>query len=229
MRWQKHNEARRQVIIDAAVHVLETNPAGDEIHVQQIADQAKLSRTVVYRHFQDRADLDLAVQQEICELAGEALLPALLLEGSPRDIIRRVVNAFALWALDHPALLRFVERDLPGSAVKPLDAEIEQIATQVEEIINGFVAVLGAELPQQERAALAPWVFGLVGGVFQAVRHWMARGALVPSPDEFVDMMSETIWYQIRGLAETREIDLPDEPIEHLLDRLAGNHADGAS
>ncbi len=64
-RWDKHNQARRQAILDAALAVVEAGAPGAEFHVQQIADRAGLSRTVVYRHFADRADLDQAVQTEM--------------------------------------------------------------------------------------------------------------------------------------------------------------------
>ena len=58
LRWDSHNQARRQHILDAAIDVLADSEPGAEVHVQQIADRAGLSRTVVYRHFADRADLD---------------------------------------------------------------------------------------------------------------------------------------------------------------------------
>ena len=64
-RWDKHNQERRQVILDAAIAVVEAGEPGAEFHVQQIADRAGLSRTVVYRHFADRADLDQAIQAEM--------------------------------------------------------------------------------------------------------------------------------------------------------------------
>ena len=70
LRWLEHNQARRQVIIAAAVRVLERSAPGDEIQVQQIADEAGLARTVIYRHFQDRVDLDLAAQRQACADLG---------------------------------------------------------------------------------------------------------------------------------------------------------------
>ncbi len=84
-RWQEHNQVRRQVIIDAAIAVLERQPPGDEFQVQAVADEASMSRTVIYRHFEDRADLDRAVQRQICEQVGAVLLPAL-----SYDIGRRI-------------------------------------------------------------------------------------------------------------------------------------------
>src|SRR5689334_12540491 len=83
LRWLAHNQARRRVIIDAAVRVLERAEPGEDIQVQLIAEEAGLARTVLYRHFHDRVDLDLAVQQRICKDLGKELLPALSYDGQP--------------------------------------------------------------------------------------------------------------------------------------------------
>ena len=61
-RWDKHNQQRRLSILDAALEVLEAEPPGADFHVQQIAAHAGLNRTVVYRHFTDRADLDASIE-----------------------------------------------------------------------------------------------------------------------------------------------------------------------
>lgn len=227
VRWRQHNRERRQRILDAAVTVLERHESGEEIHVQEIATEAGLSRTVVYRHFQDRSDLDLAVQREICDRLRSALLPSLSFEGTPRDIVRRIVASYVGWALDHPVLMRFVERDLPGTESKPLDDAIEQVEQRIEALMNGVVAVLGADLTDADRAGLAPWVFGLVGGCFQSVRRWTTRELLAPNPDQFVAMLTDTIWYQIHGLAGSRGILIPDQPVEELMAQL-GDEAVGA-
>lgn len=223
LRWQQHNRERRQVILDAAIDVLEVHPPGADIHVQEIADQAGLSRTVVYRHFQDRGDLDLAVQQEICVRLGAVVLPAVQFEGTPREMIRRIIAAYIGWAVAHPALVRFAERDLPGAGTKPLDDALEQLAVQVEGLMTGVVSLLGAELGEDDRDGLVPWVFGLVGGCFYAVRRWTTRDRLTPPADAFTELMTDAMWFQIDGLAATRGIQLPDLPVEQLLAALDGD------
>jgi AcrR family transcriptional regulator len=175
LRWQRHKEERRRAVIDAAIAVLEQRAPGAEIHVHEIAAHAGMNRSVVYRHFDDRTDLDLAVQQEICDRAGEVMLRALTLEGTPRELIRRIVAAYIRWAVAHPALVRFAEQDLPGAPRKPLDDALELVAQQIEGIIAHLVEALGAELAASDRDALEPWVFGLIGGCFEAVRRWTAR------------------------------------------------------
>ncbi len=216
VRWQAHNRARREKIIDAAVAEVERQEPGAEIHLQEIADRAGLSRTVIYRHFQDRADLDLAVQRRVIEQVGAAVLPAATFEGTPVDIIRRIVAAYVRWAVAHPALHRVAEQGVPNAEESPLDQVLGQIAEQVEAIMTAVVDLLGAELSEDDRAALDPWVFGIIGGCFASTRRWSARETLEPGVTGFVEMMTEVIWYQINGLAASRGINLPDVPVEQI-------------
>jgi AcrR family transcriptional regulator len=223
VRWQRHNQRRRQKILDSALAVLAEHEPGEEIHVQEIADRAGLSRTVVYRHFEDRSDLDLAVQQEICRRVGDAVTPAIAYHGAPTEMLRRIVDAYVRWAVDNQAQMRFVEQDLPGVAVKPMEMALRQIAEQVEELMNGVVAALGAELADEDRATLVPWVFSLVGGCFYAVRCWSQRALLEPDVTVFIDLMTESMWYQIDGLARARGIELPTGAVEQLLAEMETN------
>lgn len=219
-RWARHNRERRQVIIDAAIEVIGTSARGDEVHVQQIADQAGLSRTVVYRHFGDRADLDRAVQADIVDLIRGELIPALSLEGTPVEIIRRIIAAYVGFAVEHPGLHRFVERPLPQeeSAGSALDAAVSQIATQIEQLITLAVDTLDVELEEAATQALDPLVFGLVGAAFNAVRRWLGRPVVEPEQEVFVDLLTEATWLQIAGMARVRGLDLdPDVPLEQLL------------
>ncbi|UMG92656.1 TetR family transcriptional regulator [Nocardioides sp. TF02-7] len=119
LRWQEHNHARQQVIIDAAVRVLERAEPGHEVQVQQIADEAGLARTVIYRHFHDRTELDRAVQERICADLGARLLPQLSYDDRPVEVIRRVVHALVTWAEEHRTLFWFAELDLPGPGPGP--------------------------------------------------------------------------------------------------------------
>jgi AcrR family transcriptional regulator len=218
LRWDSHNAARRQHILDAAIAVLADAEPGAEVHVQQIAERAGLSRTVVYRHFADRADLDQAVQGRALELLRAELVPALSFEGTPVDIIRRVVAAYVGWAAEHPGVHAFAQQDPPGGAGQ-MERAIQQIAGQIEDLINVGVEVLHVELDADEVAALDPLVFGLVGAVFTSTRRWLARPERRPGRERFVELLTEAVWHQIAGLARARGVDLaPDVPVEALLE-----------
>jgi len=217
LRWLAHNQARRRVIIDAAIRVLERAEPGEDIQVQLIAEEAGLARTVLYRHFHDRVDLDLAVQRRICKDLGRRLSPTLSYDGQPVVIIRRMIDEFVRWATEHPTLFWFVELELPGPGPHPLAQSIEQVGEQIERLMNTVVQFYGIELSADDRAGLDPWVFGLIGQVFSTVRRWSSRLEVAPKVDGLVNMLAQSIWLQINGMAETRGIEVPDVPLIELL------------
>lgn len=217
-RWDRHNQERRQRILDAALSVVEAGEPGAEVHVQQIADQAGLSRTVVYRHFADRADLDRAVQAEIVDSLYAQLLPEVNLEGTIPQIVERIVATYVGWAVAHPALHRLAEQDSSTSGPGPLQHGIERIALAVAELITTAFELLEVDLGKEEEAALDPLAFGLVGAVFSAVRRWMSRPERVPSADVIIALVTDSVWYLLQGHARMLGLELGrDQQIQDLL------------
>lgn len=217
LRWQEHNVTRRQVIVDAAIAVLEQQPPGEEMQVATVAEAAGMSRTVVYRHFADRADLDRAVQQQICEDLGQLFAPALAHDGTPEMIIRRLIDAFVTWAVEHPSLYQFADGDLAGWGASPLGQAVAQLAAGIEQVMEIVVLAMGVQLDDDDRASLDPWIFGLIGAVFAAVRRWLERDERLPAPEVFSRVLAQSIWVQVDGMARPRGLSLPDLPIADLL------------
>lgn len=217
LRWERHKADRRQAIVDAALDVIEARGPGEAVHVQQIADQAGLNRSALHRLFADRGDLDLAIQSEITGRVLQVVLSAVSLEGRPRDLVHRIVDAFVQWVLAHPAWIRFAERRLPDAHTHPIDEAMQAVATQVEVLISGMAQALGVEMTDADRDSLDPWVSGFVGGGLATVQRWMSRERTSMRPDQLVDLVSDMIWFQIDGLAKSRGIEIPDVPVENLL------------
>lgn len=224
-RWDKHNQARRQVILDAALAVVEAGEPGAEFHVQQIADQAGLSRTVVYRHFADRSDLDRALQTEVLEGLTAHLLPGLTLDGTVHEIIGRIVSTYVDWAVEHPALHRLAEQAQAGTA-GPLEDGINRIATVLVDLLQTAIPLLGVELDDDEAASIDPLAYALVGAVFGAVRRWVGLVPRRPAADTLSALLSRSVWHIIDGHARRLGLELdPDVPVEQLL----GAPVDGAA
>ena len=70
-RWDEHRRARRDQLVEATLAAVGKHGAG--VGMDEIAAEAGTSKTVVYRHFADRAELYVAV----CNRVASQLLPKL--------------------------------------------------------------------------------------------------------------------------------------------------------
>jgi len=217
-RWSQHNEERRRQIIDAAIAEIEAGEPGAELRVQAIARRAGLSRTVVYRHFEDRGDLDRAVQQQILDSLWADLLPAVRLDGTAPQIVRRIIGTYIRWSVAHPALHLAADHDAEGETDGPLQHGMEQLAGQIAGVLGTAVIALGGSPSEEEAAALDPLVFGLVGAVFGAVRRWLTRSDRQLPASALEGLISQSVWFVIEGHARTMGLRIdPDLPLDRLL------------
>lgn len=223
-RWDEHKRLRRQAIIEAALEVLQNEGSSGDISVQQVAHQAGLHRTVLHRHFKDRADLDLAVQREISERAADVFLGAVQLDATAREIVHNVVDAFVRWAVEHPSWVRFAMSSIPGVAERPMDDVMSEVVEQIEMVIAGVAEVVGGEMGEDDRDLLEPWVASLIGGGLSAVMRWTGRGELRPRIEVFVEFITDISFAQILAVAEKRGLPIPEGSVQEMVDRIiAGN------
>lgn len=231
-RWDQHKEERRQQIIDAAIAVIEESGAGAEVHVHQIAERAGLSRTVVYRHFEDRADLDRAVQATILEAFWARLMPEISLEGTVPEIIERAVGTYVRWAVAHPALHRMADHDVSRGPSEgddgPLEQGLERLAREIIEVVHIGAVALGGELSREELASLDPLAYGMVGAVFSSVRRWLDHPDPTLTPDALITLISQTLWFGIAGHARRLGVEIdPDRPVDQIAVALLAGVTEG--
>jgi AcrR family transcriptional regulator len=224
VRWEAHKRARRAAIIKAAIEVTEAEPPGTDIHVHLIARQAGMGRPAVYRHFEDRADLDRAVQKRALEMLYSAVAQPDLFEGTIHDVVQRAIGRYVEWAHAHRALHRLAVRELPGRIDNPLRNAIRGMSVGMRPVLVGGAAAVGAALDEDDEATVDLVVFGTASQIVSAVRLWLARGdERTPSPDALATRLAELLWYQLAGLASARGAILdPDLPFAEIASRLDG-------
>lgn len=208
VRWNQHNAARRSQILDAAIELIEEHPPGTEIRVQEIADRAGLVRTVVYRHFDGRGDLDRAIQQHAVDKVREAVQSGVRAEGSIEEIIGRVVGGLVEWASTHPHLYLLAERDLGDDQPGELLVMVRAIASNVASLITMAAGLFGVSLDKVQTLNLDLFTFGLVGQVRGTVNHWIRMADDAVSPRQLTTLLTDAIWFQIDGFARTVGLDL---------------------
>lgn len=174
----------RSAILDAAVDVLAVQPGAS---LAEVATRAGLGRATLYRHFENREALLLAIREEALSRAAAALDAANLDERSARDGIR------AAAAMLVPLGVRF--RILLAEGVDS-DPDFLDARDRVLRPISGLIArgVDNDELASDVNPAWAAMVLGSL--LVTAVR---AVDAGLLSVEDAPDVVADTLF---TGLGE---------------------------
>ncbi|MQA15447.1 MAG: TetR family transcriptional regulator [Pseudonocardiaceae bacterium] len=160
-------EARRAELVDAAIVAIRRN--GPDVAMEDIATEAGVSKPILYRHFQDKAGLYMAISEQATHRMRSALLPGLSAEAEPRELVRNAIDTYLRFIEAEPELYRFVmRRSFPDRAVAqdPVTTNTELIATALSGIFGDQLRRLGMDAGGAE-----PWAHAGVGMV-QAVGDW---------------------------------------------------------
>ena len=177
-RWTEHRRARREDLVSAAVEAVRRT--GPDFAVDDVARSAGVSKTVIYRYFNDKDELVDAVLERI---SSAILLPRLLGEiarehPDDRTALRAVIAAFVALIEDEPELYRFAYAHTGRSGRADLVAATEH------QIAEALSTMLIARLADSDRPAepAMTWAYGIVGMV-QLAAHWWSRARTVPAPE----------------------------------------------
>ncbi|MGW8380619.1 TetR/AcrR family transcriptional regulator [Streptomyces sp. ODS28] len=211
-RWNAHKARRQADLLDAAVAAIEEH--GPDIGVQQIAERLGIPRSVVYRHFKDRADLDELIRQRIMDSLMAELAPALEPDGTVLSSIRRSVDAYLGWIAAHPRLHAFLGAGSrgPGRGSRAVAGTKAAIAVRTGDVFAGLLGAFGKD------TALAPSIAsGLVGFVDAAVNNWLAGKGNELSTDELAEFLTWSIWAVLEGTLRRSGVELtPEHPVSDL-------------
>ncbi|GAB3386937.1 TetR/AcrR family transcriptional regulator [Amycolatopsis echigonensis] len=174
-RWDEHRSARHERLLAAALELIDRE--GGDVGVAAIAAEAEIPRSVVYRLFRDRDDLDEQIRGRIIDDLMRSISPALAPSGTIREAVRAAIETYVDWVTRHPHLHLFLSL---GSATRrsvgsrAVTGTKTAIALNVSALISATLLSRGegAEQPQGTADNLA---FGLVGLVDSVVNRWVAH------------------------------------------------------
>jgi len=107
--------ARRHQIVAAARDILE-QLGYDGLTMRRLAEALGIRAPSLYKHFPDKATVEVALMQIGLQEAGEAMAPAL----RSRIPLAALLAAYRRFALDHPHLYRLMTtRPLPRERLAP--------------------------------------------------------------------------------------------------------------
>ncbi len=193
LRWQAHREARRKDLIDAAVRAVRRH--GPNAGMDQIAAEAKTSKPVVYRYFNDKADLYLAVGQRVAQGLVDRITAAVGGQPDGRSMVAAGVDAYLRVIEEEPELYRFVvNHTLLDRPVEndPVADYSHLLGTYISRRLGDQMREVGFD-----SGAAEPWGFGLVGLVRAAGEWWLDRQSM--SRQALADYLTDLIWTGLAG------------------------------
>jgi AcrR family transcriptional regulator len=194
-RWDEHRRARREQLVQATLAAVGKHGAG--VGMDEIAAEAGTSKTVVYRHFADRAELYVAV----CNRVASQLLPKLraaieISSHHPREMVAAAIDTYLAFIEADPELYRFVvhQTALDRPASDPLDSLSVLVGEQASAAISVALQQAG-----RDPAAAAPWGHGVVGLVRSAADWWL-RADRPMLRSELAAHLTDLAWAGLSGV-----------------------------
>lgn len=208
-RWDGHKAERRDLIIDAAIEAI--GERGGDVPVGEIAERAGMPRSVVYRIFADRGDLDENIRARIVSSLMADLAPALTPQGTVRDAINKAVETYLGWIIRFPKLHQFLgtgsaSRRTTGSRV--VTGTKTAIAVQVTELIAGALRSSDSDPAIAETLA-----FGMVGLVDGSVNRWVNSTDKSVSSAVLGEFLADSIWQLLRATLATGGVMITPETV----------------
>ena len=171
-RWVEHREARRRALVEDTLRAIRRHGAG--VGMDEIAAQAETSKTVIYRHFGDRAGLYAAVVASVHDFIHHDLAAALELTdpGDLSVLARDLADAYLGLVERDPEIYRFVlkapEAD-PAGTIDAYGGLPELMGDHVSTAIANHLVRNG-----QDPGCAPTWGHGVVGFIRAAADQWMA-------------------------------------------------------
>src|SRR3954453_11339674 len=168
-RWDAHRAQRRRELVDATLAAVGKHGAG--VGMEEIAAEAGTSKTVVYRHFADRAELHVAVCNRVASQLLPKLREAIESNAQPRQMVAPAIDPYLASLEADPELYRFVVHP-PQLDGPSRDDPIGSLSDLVGDQAAAAVSV-ALHHPGRAPAAAAPWGHGVVGLVRAAADWWL--------------------------------------------------------
>lgn len=203
LRWTEHRAQRRAAFVAAGAAAVDLH--GPNASAEQIADAARVSRTVLYRYFRDREDLRQAIAEHVVQSVLDTVLPKLELtpESTPRQIISAAIGSIISWLDEHPNLYLLLRSRRDGG----LESVENTLADSVAALLKTLMSIFGIEAEEAE-----PGAYGIVGYVEAAGGWWLTNRSM--PRERFAKQVCNGVWHLLEGTAREYGIEVDyDAPL----------------
>lgn len=186
-RWAGYRERRRGELIDSAVRAIAKH--GPEVSVEQMAEEAGVARTRLYRYFNDAADLGGAVADRAAEMITSEMAAVFGVRATPLELTRSAIGAHINWLTEHGDLYRYLTMHSLSSGQHAISDVKTVIARQLIEVFEFYLHSMGAE----SMHILSPLAHGIVGMVESSANDWLDDPGEFTG-DELAEWLTDWTW-----------------------------------
>ncbi len=228
-RWDEHRAARRAELIRAASKAV--HRGGPGVSMDEIAAASGTSKSIIYRYFDDKTGLQVALGSAVVGQMHDALTQAAEAAETPKRALRAMVGVYLEMIESSPNVYYFVTRTSAvagteepaaqlaasgqatnGTSQAPLAAFLDSV---IELVAEPFARV--TDVPVSDAAA---WAAGAVGFVRGAGEWWLAHRDQPDAPDreQLTERVAAWLWAGPVGVlsrnpgAAARHDDRPSDP-----------------
>ena len=206
-RWDDHRAIRRAELVHAARKAV--HKGGPGVSMDEIAAASGTSKSIIYRYFEDKTGLQIAIGASVVGQMHDALTQAAESAETPRRALRAMVGVYLEMIASSPNVYYFVTRT---SAVAGTEEPAAQLAASG--LTNGTAGASRAPLAafldsvtqlvaqpftratDVSPADAAAWAAGAVGFVRGAGEWWLGNhdGPDAPDRDELTERVAAWLW-----------------------------------
>lgn len=172
-------------ILEAARAAIEQY--GPDALTSQIAERAGLARPNVYRYFDSKDALDLAVAHTAYRELRAEVRARLDLCGTPHEVIRAPIAAHITWADSHPNLYRFLGSHGSRRTSQLRNAERHDFGTEILEAGRRYFPRF-TENPDAASAI----VIGIAGLLDASILSWL--NLRTETREHLIDRLTKQAW-----------------------------------
>ncbi len=184
--------ARRAQLIDVGRAVF-AKRGYEAASVEEIADQAKVSKPIVYEHFHGKEGLYAVVVDREMDYVVRRIAEAIA-SGSPRERVERAALAFLSYVKDHPDGFAVLAHNAPvESARGGMSSLLNDVAERVSDVFSATFRDAGYD-PKN-----APIYAHALIGMVTYVGQWWTE-ARKPDVQEVANHIAALAWMGLRHL-----------------------------